>query len=147
MVDGAANSHVIVDKFAKFFESNSKPFSDVRNEELKAQYFAMRSEYCGSPIYSNQYFDVELLSKLVTSIRNGKAAGLDGLTCEHLKFSHPIVICILSKLFNLFLLHSRIPHSFGLSYTVPIPKCDGHTRALSVDDFRGISISPVLQVI
>ena len=30
------------------------------------------------------------------------------------------------------------------SYTVPIPKCDGRTRALSVDDFRGISISPVI---
>jgi len=27
---------------------------------------------------------------------------------------------------------------------VPIPKCDGRTRALSVDDFRGISISPVI---
>jgi len=32
----------------------------------------------------------------------------------------------------------------AVTYTVPIPKRDGHCRALSVDDFRGISISPVI---
>jgi len=31
-----------------------------------------------------------------------------------------------------------------ISCTVPIPKCDGRKKYLTVDDFRGISISPVL---
>jgi len=38
---------------------------------------------------------------------------------------------------------SRIPASFGASYTVPILKCSVKT-CLSVDDIRGISISPVI---
>jgi len=38
----------------------------------------------------------------------------------------------------------HIPISFGASYIVPIPKGDGRTRALSVDDFRGISSCPVI---
>ena len=143
-VDGTADHHVIGDKFAAYFESNSKPCSSIRDEELKAKFLELRSKYCGSPIDCNQYFDVELLSKLVSKMSNGKAAGLDGLVCEHLKFSHPIATCILSKLFNVFLSRGHVPRSFGLSYTVPIPKSAGHTRALSVDDFRGISISPVL---
>ena len=75
---------------------------------------------------------------------NGKAAGLDQLSSEHLKYSHPVVVCILTKLFNLFLCYSHIPSSFGCSYTVPVPKCDSHVRALRTDDFRGISISPVI---
>jgi hypothetical protein len=100
--------------------------------------------YCGSPIIAHHQFDAELLGNLVSNMKNGKAAGLDGISCEHMKFSHPIVISILSKLFNLFLLFSHIPQSFGTSYTVPIPKCAGRTRALSVDDFRGISISPTI---
>ena len=75
---------------------------------------------------------------------NGKAAGLDQLSSEHLKYRHPVVVCILTKLFNLFLCYSHIPSSFGCSYTVPVPKCDSRTRALRVDDFRGISISPVI---
>ena len=31
-----------------------------------------------------------------------------------------------------------------MSYTVPIPKINCHTRAFTVNDFRGISISPVI---
>ena len=34
-VDGTADSDVIVDKFSAYFESDSKPFSSVRDEELK----------------------------------------------------------------------------------------------------------------
>ena len=74
----------------------------------------------------------------------GKAAGLDELTCEHLPHSYPIVVPILVKLFNLFIATGHIPTIFGASYTVPIPKCDGRTKALSVDDFWGISVSPVV---
>jgi len=48
-------------------------------------------------------------------------------------------VSILVKLFNVFVAAGHIPTTFGASYTVPIPKCDGCTKALSVDDFRGIS--------
>jgi hypothetical protein len=143
-VDGTGDGAIIVDKFAKYFESNCTPFSALRNQELKDKYSDRRSNYCGDPITDNQFVDVELLCKLIDTLSNGKAAGLDELSSEHLKFCHPIVICILSKLFNFFITNGRIPESFGASYTVPIPKCDGRTRALSVDDFRGISISPII---
>jgi len=36
-----------------------------------------------------------------------------------------------------------ISESFGESFTVPIPKCEGRLHSLSHDDFRGISISCV----
>jgi hypothetical protein len=75
---------------------------------------------------------------------NGKAAGLDELSCEHIKFSHPLIVSILCGLFNLFLKYGHIPDCFGSSYTVPIPKCDVRSRSLTVNDFRGISISPVI---
>jgi len=82
---------------------------------------------------------VELVSKLISKMANGKAVGLDELSSEHLKHSQPIVIRVLTKLFNLFIMYHHIQVSFGCSYIVPIPKRDGHCRALSVDDFRGIS--------
>ena len=67
---------------------------------------------------------------------NGKAAGLENITSEHLMFGHPIVVCILTKLIYLFLTNGHIPESFGESYTVPIPKCEGRSHSLSLDDFR-----------
>jgi len=82
--------------------------------------------------------------RLINNLKRGKATGLDELTREHLQFSHPVVVSILVKLFNLFVSVGHVPASFGASYTVPIPKCDGRTRAVSVDDFRGISINPVI---
>ena len=108
-------------------------------------YNRILSRYIGSPINNSDLVTVELVSNCLYTMSNGKAPGLDNISCEHLKFSHPIVMVILCKLFNIFfLLQGYIPSSFGLSYTVPIPKCDGRTRTLSVDDFRGISISPVV---
>jgi len=66
---------------------------------------------------------------------------LDELTCEHLQLSHPVVVSILVKLFNLFVSTGHVSVSFGASYTVPIPKGDGRTRALGVDDFRGFLLA------
>ena len=44
------------------------------------------------------------------------------------------------------MLTGHIPSGFGYSYTVPIPKqkANVYSKALNVDDFRGISISPVI---
>jgi len=36
-------------------------------------------------------FDIQMIYSAVSDMSNGKAAGLDGLTAEHLKYSHPIV--------------------------------------------------------
>jgi len=51
---------------------------------------------------------------------------------------------VLTTPFNLLILYSHIPTSFGCSYTVPIAKRDGHGHAVSVDDFSCSSISPII---
>ena len=81
-------------------------------------------------------------------IKVGKAAGLDSLTAEHLKYSHPALATVLAKLFNIMLIFGCLPFAFGRSYTVPLSK-GGHAigKSLTVEDFRGISISPMLSKI
>jgi len=111
---------------------------------FKLQYQELREQYTGSPIVPRNLLDVKLINNLINKMDNGKAAGLDDLTSEHLKFSHPIVVCILSKLFISFIINGHIPVTFDESYTVPIPKCEGRLHSLSNDDFRGITISCVI---
>ena len=111
---------------------------------MKVRYEEMKAVYTTPPIFKTDEMDVQLISEIVSQLNNGKAAGLDGLSAEHLKNSHPILIVIMCKLFNLFVKNEYIPGSFGISYTVPIPKQDGRSHSLSVNDFRGISISPVI---
>jgi hypothetical protein len=143
-VDGKSDNTVIANTFANYFARNCSPLSNDLNHAFSLRYEELREQYTGSPIARSQLFDVELISNLINKMDNGKAAGLDNLTSEHLKFSHPIVVCILTNLFNLFISNGHIPIGFGESYTVPIPKCEGRMHSLSHDDFRGISISCVI---
>jgi len=106
-----------------------------------------RSNYCGSP-HSDQYeFDVELVDQVVHNMKRGKAAGLDSITVEHLLHSHPAIYTLLRKLFNMFVKYCFVPDDFGRSYTVPLPKGNIINKSATVDDFRGISISPCISKI
>jgi hypothetical protein len=105
----------------------------------------MRADYLGLPLADHYLFDVELVSNTILHLKRGKAAGPDGICAEHLMHSHPIISCILYKLFNLLIKLGYVPSAFGQSYTVPIPKpSDCRTKSMSVDDFRGIAISAVI---
>ena len=93
----------------------------------------------------NQLFDTDLVGNSIASLSHGKAAGLDDLTAEHLFYCHPILSCILAKLFNLMLLCRYVPPEFGQSYIVPLPKIkDCRSTAMTCNDFRGIAISTIL---
>jgi exonuclease III len=143
-VDGCIDKQLIAEKFAKHFSSCCSSVNSQRATELNAEYTEKRAAYYGTPLIKEDEFDVELVDIIISELKRGKAAGLDSLTAEHLQFSHPIVRCILAKLFNAIMLSGYVPISFGCSYTVPLIKVDGHARAVSCNDFRGISISPVV---
>ena len=67
----------------------------------------MRATYCGLPITESYKFDTELVSRIITELKRGKA-DIDGLSVEHLQFCHPVLSVILQKLFNLMILCSFV---------------------------------------
>ena len=101
----------------------------------------MRGSYCGPSYDSSCDLDAELVETVITKMKRGKAAGLDG----HLQYSHPLVACMLSKLFSGMVKLEHVPASFGQSYTVPLPNTgsSAYGKSVTVNDFRGMSISPV----
>jgi len=44
------------------------------------------------------YVTVEMVDTCIKNLKRGKAAGLDGLTTEHIINSHPIVVVLLTLL-------------------------------------------------
>jgi len=85
---------------------------------------------------------VKILSNVIDKLRRGRAAGPDSSSAEHLIHYHPILSCIIAKLFSLMLRCSYLPVDFGHTYTVPLPKVsDYQTKSMSYSDFRGIAIS------
>ena len=142
-VDGSIDSNVVANKFANHFHKTYSCNNASRAAELYSQYLTRRHEYQGLPLPED--IDVELVSRVVYDLKRGKAADLDNLTAKHILYSHPILPCLLGRLFNLILLCSYVPSAFRPSYTIPIPKLqDCRTKAMTTDDFRGIAISPVI---
>jgi len=126
-------------------ERHSLTTTTARAESLKVEYLALCSNYCGYAVLEEQNFDTELVSNITFKLKHGKAAGIDGLSAEHLQFCHPVLSVILSELFQLMLLCSYVPSGFRYSHIVPIPKPkDCYSKALVCDDFRGIAISPIV---
>ena len=57
-----------------------------------------------------------------------------------------VVICSNHQIKSHMMDTGHVPECFGQSYTVPIPKasCNAHSKSVTVNDFRGISISPII---
>jgi len=97
------------------------------------------------PINDVDTIYTELVSHVITDLKRGKAAGIDGLSAEHLLFCHLALSVVLAKLFQLMMICSYVPYGFRYSYIVPLPtpkEC--FSKFLKCDDFRGIAISPIL---
>ena len=52
-------------------------------------------------MYEIELVSVKLLDNISSTIKSEKAAGIDGIVSEKIKYRHPLVMIILSKLFNL----------------------------------------------
>jgi len=144
-VEGYANPNIVSLMFANHFSRTFSGNNASRVNMLKQEYMALRANYSGFPLIDEVDFDTELVSRVILGLKFGKATDIDGLSAEHLIYSHPILSVILSKMFRLILMSHHIPTQFKNSYMVPIPKGNNYmTKPMTCDDFRAIAISPIL---
>ena len=73
----------------------------------------------------------------------GKAAGYDGLTSEHIIFSHPIVAVYLALLFNKCLIRGCVPDAFGRGILFPLLKTSD-LDGTCVESYREITVSCII---
>ena len=118
-VNGVTNDKIIGSNFAKYFNKCCSSNSAERSDTIYSKYANFRQNYCGLPCTDEQVVDAALVDKIIRSLKDGRAAGLDSLTAEHLKYSHPALATVLAKLFNIMLIFGCLPSAFGRSYTVP----------------------------
>ncbi len=145
IIDGTYEPQEIAEKFANYFASTCSP-ADSKNSSDLVKFLQDFKVYNGG-LVDNSHFSVELIDDVVSRMNKGKAAGLDGLTIEHIVHSHPIIYIILKELFYLMLVYGVVPDAFGRGLTIPLPKL-GHIKSvMELENFRGITISPVISKI
>ena len=54
------------------------------SDQLLHLYESQRSNYIGSPLLKEHNIDSELVETIVSDLKRGKAAGIDGITVEHI---------------------------------------------------------------
>ena len=144
-VEGHVDADIIAEKFVQHFSKSYSCNNEKQQDALREDYCNLRVNYTGFTVSDQLAFNTEIVSKIIHELKGGKAADIDGLTSEHLLFSHPVLVVIISRLFQLILHSQYIPSGFKRSYIVPIPKPrDTRTKAMMCDDFRGIAITPIL---
>ena len=77
-------------------------------------------------------------------MKRGKAAGLYGLSVEHLSFCHPILPGILARLLNLVLKMCYINAQVSMGFTVPLVKVNITVYNDLVIDIMNISITGLI---
>ena len=146
-VEGLNGDQNIANGFAKYFSdvSHGNTLCDnvVLSQEFQKRLLSYRSTCNDNELNIN----IELLDSIIRGLNKGKAAGVDHLTAEHVQFSHPVLISILSMLFNLMLKYEYVPNAFGVGVIVPIPKNDTNCNHDKFAHYRGITISPVFSKI
>jgi len=102
-VEGQSDNLNIANLFAESFCSiqTSQTSDNASQSVAYSTLMARLKSYTGALCNYDSIISVDVIEKYVNDFRCGKAAGFDHLTAEHLKFCHPLVICILKLLFSL----------------------------------------------
>ena len=104
--------------------------------------------YSGDALVTRDLFSVEVICKIICDLKTGQAYGFDGLMAENLLHCHPsahLVVTYYSC--NLMILSGHVPSQFTKGLTFPIEKEHSFNRTPKVEEFRGITISPLLSKI
>lgn len=123
-----------------FRELFSPPASTGQREQMVK---AELDELERVPVFNELSFriSVEEVTKAVSLLKSGKAPGLDLLSGEIIKATHPVIMPILVKMFNHILSTGSYPSCWAEGSITPLHK---KGSPLDPDNYRGITISSCL---
>jgi hypothetical protein len=91
VIDGCSDDSNIAAKFASFFGAVANVNSVQKDYEFKTKFCNRIKNYEGDK--TRCVLVVHDVGNCLNKMKTGKAAGIDGLTAEHVRFSHPPACC------------------------------------------------------
>ena len=111
------------EKTMRYKERQKRTYGIYGNVGLGLELCKWKEMYCGQSVLTNLKTNLKILTIFSIKI----CCNLPAYTA----YCH-VVTSSLHVFTSVYYLRG-----FGLSYTVPVPKCDSRSRTLTVDDFRG----------
>ena len=140
-IEGISDPQLVAGKFGEYF---GRIYNDSSlDTEAVNDFYNSSSERLLKANPTNLHINIEIIEKLVSSLKPCKSAGHDGISPEHLIYSHPCLISLLKLLFSIMFKHGYVPEAFGSGMIIPIVK-DRNGDVQSLENYRPITLSPVI---
>src|SRR5580692_388202 len=114
------------------------------NAEFKDRFAEYNSDIL---THVDSLLSAEDIHRALTRLHTGKSPGHDQIMTEHVVHCHPVIYTLLAKLFNLMIASGFVPNDFGMGVLIPIPKSDASCGTHKLNNFRGITLSPIISKI
>lgn len=136
---GAVN---ILNEFSDHFSKISQPntFDADSAYKTKVETYMSCTAYLPS---TEPIVDIATVQHCIANLNRHKAAGLDGISNEHILFAGTDFVVHVCLLFNAMLRHSFVPSDFRFGIIKPLLKSK-HGDATKTDMYRGITLAPVI---
>ncbi len=145
VINGEFDEAKTAEIFATHFNAICSPNSPARAAELAEEFEQKKLLYNNAEDIDPYLFSVEVVDKSIDKLNTGTSPGLDGIVTEHIKYAHPVLAIVLTKLFNCMLLFGYVPDAFGIGVIVPLLKANKSNG--KAENYRGISLNPIISKI
>ena len=151
-IEGAKSEQMAVESFKTYFRDLGNAvdhsFDTEMSNKFRNLYFQHKNARSNDMhMLTSNLFNITLIEMAVCKLHNGKSPGLDQLQKEHLTYAHPVLYEILAKLFYIIFASGYVPRQFGKGVIVPIQKDTSLKGTQKLDNFRGITLSPIVSKI
>ena len=143
VINGCTDHGSIAEAFSELYAKQCLPNNVSTHARLQQDFRSMYTTYVGSTFDAQPAINVELVDFVIRGLKHGKAAGPDGISAEHLLYSHPLLCVLLSVLIRMMLKFSYVPDAFGTGTIIPLLKGDDCDPTVC-DNYRAITISPCI---
>lgn len=137
-------------EFKSYFEKLSAMTDHAFDNGMRSKFYKLlnlRSQYNDRHKLNDlnrELYSATLIDMAIGKLNNSTGVGVDGLQKHHFIHAHPSLHSTLSKLFYLMMLKSYVPNKFGCGIVVPIQKDTSLKGKQKLDNFRGITLSPII---
>ena len=146
VVDGHSSKSAIATSFQRNFEKNALPNNQQKVDDLNVKfqdaYSNLLSSHDGECNCSSYNVTLNEVIDAILCLKGGKSPDDDGISAEHFLYAPYSIIVRLQRLFLAMLAHSFVPLQFTHGSILPLVK-DNHGNRSDVNNYRGITISPI----
>ena len=118
--DSTKDNNIALESFFEHFKNLSKNDNDIHEDNNNE--FDPRTVTHGLNEEINNLFTSDEIMKQIKKKNNGKSPGCDNIVNEFVKHSLPMLIEVITSLFNVIRLSGKVPSSWSIGIIIPIYK-------------------------